>query len=59
MLGVNEILKTYLEHDLYDPYRQHGYFFFRFPLIPMGWRKAIFFFKQVLKLFRERQWTIL
>ena len=37
--------------------------FFRFPLIPMAQRKAIFFFKQVLKLFclnfRERQWTIL
>ena len=38
MPGVNEILKT-LEHDLYDPYRQHGYFF-QIPIDPYGVAKS-------------------
>ena len=49
MLGVNEILKTYLEHDLYDPYRQHGYFFFQIPIDPYGVAKSNLFLQTSFK----------
>ena len=47
MPGVNEILQT-LEHDLYDPYRQHGYFF-QIPIDPYGAAKSHLFLQTSFK----------